>query len=107
MDLYDFKNSLVYRVSSRTVKATQTDPVLKKTKILTFLNCSPGFLALMLVLINTLCYFNNLPYSKLPYFPDIKSISSYPCTSIDMFQVKNGLTLKSMAFSYSHSTCVI
>ena len=30
MDLYEFRASLVYRVSSRTAKATQTDPVLKQ-----------------------------------------------------------------------------
>ena len=32
MDLYKFKASLVYRVSSRTVRATQRNPVSKKKK---------------------------------------------------------------------------
>jgi hypothetical protein len=31
-DLCDFKASLVYRVSSRTARATQRNPVLKETK---------------------------------------------------------------------------
>jgi hypothetical protein len=29
VDLYEFKASLVYRVSSRTARATQRNPVLK------------------------------------------------------------------------------
>ena len=32
VDLYKFKASLVYRVSSRLAKATQRDPVLKTSK---------------------------------------------------------------------------
>ena len=32
MDLCEFETSLVYRVSSRTAKATQRNPFLKKTK---------------------------------------------------------------------------
>ena len=32
MDLCEFKTRLVYRVSSRSVRATQRNPVLKKTK---------------------------------------------------------------------------
>jgi hypothetical protein len=32
VDLWEFEASLCYRVSSRTVRATQRSPVLKKTK---------------------------------------------------------------------------
>ena len=32
-DFYDFKASLVYRVSSKTARATQRNPVLKRKQI--------------------------------------------------------------------------
>jgi hypothetical protein len=43
VDLSEFNASLVYKSNSRTAKATQRDPVLKKTNLIFFFNPHPQY----------------------------------------------------------------
>jgi hypothetical protein len=52
----EFEASLVYRVSSRTARATQRNPVLKKKRIGTASCCSPLALSVLIM-------WTSIPYS--------------------------------------------
>ena len=53
MDLFEFEASQVYRESSRTARATQRNPVLKKPKIM--ISFTQKSVSIALVLAKGLC----------------------------------------------------